>query len=342
MPDRENHSDWGLQVDWLLQYLLEHGVTQAEISPVLSRDIQISRGSFLPIDDYLLLLAWGVDRLADPHLGLAISEQLQADHLGIYGYLIKNSPTVGALCEAAEDYQPIFMRGMGFVFVTTARQLEIQWHIYRPDSQGVKQDVEFTLAAFLRLLRLELGDTLSPLQVNFKHSGSQPLERYRQTFGSDVYFGAAHNSLVFGSDLLRVPLSDSDPKLLAILKEQANALLEQWESQHSLVGKAKFLIATSLDDEHGLGGMEILANHLHITGRTLNRRFKKAGTSYQKLREEVIVETAKQALAGSDASITVIAGKLGYSESSAFVRSFKRLTGTTPSAYRSHARQSFV
>jgi len=73
---------------------------------------------------------------------------------------------------------------------------------------------------------------------------------------------------------------------------------------------------------------------LHITTRTLNRHFQQHGTTYKKLREEVIVELAKESLANTDASIIAIAGKLGYAETSAFVRAFKSMTGTKPAAYR--------
>ena len=79
---------------------------------------------------------------------------------------------------------------------------------------------------------------------------------------------------------------------------------------------------------------------LHITTRTLHRHLRQKGTNYKKLREEVIVELAKRSLADTDASITVIGNKLGYSESSAFVRAFKRMTGTTPAAYRKKALQN--
>jgi AraC-like DNA-binding protein len=45
-------------------------------------------------------------------------------------------------------------------------------------------------------------------------------------------------------------------------------------------------------------------------------------------------------LANTGASITAIGGKLGYTEASAFVRAFKRMTGTTPVAYRKKVRQN--
>ncbi len=345
MTDIESKSGWGMQVDWIMDYLLDKGVADSEISAVLSRDIGRSHGRlFLPIDDYLMMLAWGADRLGAPHLGLDIAQEMQAHDLGIYGYLIKNSPTVAALCDATEHYQPIFMRGMGFTFFTTVEEFEAQWHICRPYSEGVRQDVELSLAGFLRMLRLKLGDSLNPLRVNFKHRGQAPLQYYRQIFKSDVYFEQEQDSLVFNAGLLCCPLGDSDPRLLAILKEQADTLLQQWQAKRSLVDQARFLIASSLENESAQpgGGMETLANRLHTSSRTLNRRLAKEGTSYQSLREEVIEQTAKQVLAGTDASIAIIAAKLGYSESSAFVRAFKRLTGMTPVAYRSQARQNFV
>jgi AraC-like DNA-binding protein len=79
---------------------------------------------------------------------------------------------------------------------------------------------------------------------------------------------------------------------------------------------------------------------LPLTTRTLNRRLQQNGTTYKKLREEVIVELARQSPANTEASITAIGGKLSYMEVSAFVRAFKRTIGTTPVAYRKEVRQN--
>ena len=114
--------------------------------------------------------------------------------------------------------------------------------------------------------------------------------------------------------------------------------MQKWQAKEDLVEQTKFLITTSLETEDA--GAEPLAKMLHMTTRTLNRHLRQHGTTYRKLREEVIVELAKQSLANTDASITVIGGKLGYTEASAFVRAFKRMAGTTPVAYRKKARQN--
>ncbi len=47
------------------------------------------------------------------------------------------------------------------------------------------------------------------------------------------------------------------------------------------------------------------------------------------------IELACQKLTGSDASLVEIALSAGFSEQSHFSRTFKRLTGLTPSEYRS-------
>ena len=116
-------TDWGIHVEWLVDYLHLNGVALDEMSGILGRKIGNPLHCFLPIDDYLKLFAWGAERLSAPHLGLDIADQMQGSKLGIFGYLIQNSPTVVALCENIERYQPIFMRGMEFSFRTSARQL---------------------------------------------------------------------------------------------------------------------------------------------------------------------------------------------------------------------------
>ena len=338
MAVADDQTNWGIHVEWLVGYLLQAGISLEEMSAVAGHRIVNANDVYLRIDDYLHLFGWSADRLSAPHLGLDISDRTQAESFGILGYLLKNAPTVAVYCEMLERYQSVLMTGMQFTFSTTGREFEVQWEVFRPPSEGVRHDIEFSLAAFVKLLRDALGESIGPRKVFFTHARKEPQARYAKTFGSEVMFNQDKNCLFFDANLLGMPLSDSDPQLLTILREHADTQLAQWKVSENLVEQAKFLITTSLDTQDA--GAERLAQMLHITPRTLNRYLRQKGTNYKTLREEVIVELAKQSLANTDAGITAIGGKLGYTESSAFIRAFKRMTGITPAAYRKKVRQN--
>jgi AraC-like DNA-binding protein len=331
-------TNWGIHVEWLVGYLLQAGISLDEMSAAAGQRIDDATDVYLRIDGYLHLFGWSADRLSAPHLGLDIADRAQAESFGILGYLLKNAPTVAAYCEMLERYQSVLMTGMQFTCRATGRQFEVQWEVFRPPSEGVRHDIEFSLAAFVKLLRDALGESIGPRKVFFRHACKEPQSRYAKTFGSSVLFNQDENCLFFDANLLGMPLSDSDPQLLAILREHADTRLEQWEVSENLVEQAKFFITTSLDTQDA--GAEKLAQMLHITPRTLNRYLRQKGTNYKTLREEVIVELAKRSLANTDAGITAIGGKLGYTESSAFIRAFKRMTGITAASYRKMVRQN--
>ncbi|MGA9526123.1 MAG: helix-turn-helix transcriptional regulator, partial [Myxococcaceae bacterium] len=80
--------------------------------------------------------------------------------------------------------------------------------------------------------------------------------------------------------------------------------------------------------------LEAIASQLAITPRTLQRRLKEHGTTYQLLLEELRRELALRYLRDHGLEISEVAFLLGFSEPSAFHRAFRRWTGTTPLSFR--------
>jgi AraC-like DNA-binding protein len=73
--------------------------------------------------------------------------------------------------------------------------------------------------------------------------------------------------------------------------------------------------------------------------RTLSRRLDAEGTSFRQILESVREELALAHLRNAAVEIGEVAFLLGYSESSAFHRWFKRRTGRTPLEFRREAGQ---
>ena len=80
--------------------------------------------------------------------------------------------------------------------------------------------------------------------------------------------------------------------------------------------------------------LEVIAEVLHITPRTLQRKLQQEGTTFRGLTDAVKQELAETLLGNRDLSIADIAYKLGYYEPTSFQRAFRQWTGTTPMEFR--------
>ncbi len=81
-----------------------------------------------------------------------------------------------------------------------------------------------------------------------------------------------------------------------------------------------------------------VAKHLQMTPRTLQRRLADEGQSFKSLLDDFRYQLALQLLDAGDLTIQEIAHQLGFSETSAFHRAFRRWTGSTPVQFRGRQR----
>ena len=85
----------------------------------------------------------------------------------------------------------------------------------------------------------------------------------------------------------------------------------------------------------GFPSIDAAADVMHMTKRTLIRKLKEEGTSYQKLKDRVRRDRAIYLLTKHTLSVGEVAEKVGFSDSAVFARAFKSWTGSSPREYRS-------
>jgi AraC-like DNA-binding protein len=116
---------------------------------------------------------------------------------------------------------------------------------------------------------------------------------------------------------------------------QAVRLCERAEARRQSDGDvAQRVLDRLLDRQGDYPSLSEMAKDLYMSNRTLIRKLKAQGTSYQMLLDDVRQELAVWYLRQSDLSVEAIAERLGYRDTSNFSRTCKRWFGLTPRAIR--------
>ena len=100
----------------------------------------------------------------------------------------------------------------------------------------------------------------------------------------------------------------------------------------SLSSRLRGLLSTELAS--GQPDLERLAGRLGVSPRTLQRRLRNEGSSFQRAVDEFRREMAASLLDNRQLAIKEVAFLLGYGDLSSFYRAFRRWHDTSPRSYR--------
>ena len=157
-------------------------------------------------------------------------------------------------------------------------------------------------------------------------------EGLKRVFQCPVEYGAEQNELLFAAEYLELRLVHTPESLGEFLSNAIYRLIALSSKPASTTAAIRSLI--KMDFAEGLPSFEQMAENLHMSESSLRRRLIKEDTSYQNIKDQVRCEIAVEHLRYDKIKINELAGVLGFTEPSSFVRSFRSWTGLTPKAYR--------
>ncbi|MEO1214948.1 MAG: helix-turn-helix transcriptional regulator [Bacteroidota bacterium] len=131
---------------------------------------------------------------------------------------------------------------------------------------------------------------------------------------------------------MKIQFSPDNPRLLQIFDRHAQNFLVSQTENDTYTSKVNRLLVNQLKND--APGIEVVADHLSMSVRSLQMKLKEEGTSYQKLLNAVRKNFAIAYLRERKVSKGEIAHMLGFSEISVFSRTFKKWTGKSPSEYQ--------
>ncbi len=274
-------------------------------------------------------VAWAeaIRASADPTLALRIAEATPPGAFGIVEYVCRSAPTLRAALTQWVRYLGILDDAVEVALVSvgdghTALRVVVESEAPAPASH------ELCFALVVQNARALLVRGFTVAEVRFTHAATDAQrERHRAFFAAPVRFRARHTELVLRDEVLDRPLATADPNLLSILLPTAEAQRGRQRPHPPLTEQVRRALAAALSSDDAQ--LEGVARRLGLTGRSLQRRLRDEGTSFQLVRDGMRRELADRYV-GEGMSFAEISFLLGFSEPSAFFRAFKRWTGLTP------------
>lgn len=199
------------------------------------------------------------------------------------------------------------------------------WLRRTPVFQGEQrswQVEQYMLQNFIQIIRICGGEDWVPAEVMINSRNSpQPVPEEWQ--GIRFTWGQKFTALKFPGTILELP-----PRPENSIESTTDGGRPGDLSRVSMKG----LVGRQL--ESGKATLDNAANELGISSATLKRRLHRIGTSYSELLESCRIEKAKTRLLGTRVSVNQLSHDLGYRFPQNFTRSFKRVTGMTPTEFR--------
>jgi AraC-like DNA-binding protein len=265
----------------------------------------------------------------DPAITLKIGERAAMQNFSDLGYATRLSPNLAAVIDANVQIQILRQSMFQSVFEPDKIQPVLRWSLHSELVESYAPIIEFSVATFARLSRQILGEPLSLRGLDFQHAARFDVVHYEQIFGCKVRFSMPETRMEMAARQLFRPSRHANAALLEAATERYRQPAS-WVSQglrHT--GYSYFYLSNELDKSPPT--LDRMASSFGMTERSLRRKLLEEGFPFRNLLTRVRQDMCVLYQMEGTRSLSEIALLLGYSDLSAFSRSYKRWHGYAPS-----------
>lgn len=298
--------------------LRDTGIRAADLSDqtseiTLSQEIALIRNIVRGVED-------------EPGQGLLAGLMCHATSLGVLGFAIMSSPTLGHAIDIA-------LRHVDLTYTVANHSIRMvgneAW-IERDDRALPDEIRSFALERDLGAISTVQQDLMSikppVLRVEVSLRAHPIYEMFGAVIGvDDIRFGCDHSTMIFAASALDLPLPQANIGVARYYEQQCEELCERRRSRIGVSGQVRKLLIR----RGGVADQTHIAADLDVSVRTLRRRLADEGTTFRELSNETVGMLAEELLV---AGLTVeqVADRLGYSSVSAFGSAFRSWKGQSP------------
>lgn len=319
-------------------YLERHGVPRAVLCAALAIEPRLLDSPNTRLPGSLVERMWIVaEKLTGDHdLGLHTAESFNPGALNILGYVILSCETAAEAIDRLARYAGLLNEGLRVRLEPRGAECACRFEAVTTFDNYLlrtpRQPMEAMAAGLVATIRRLTVPHVEPLTITFHHAAPASTAEHARILGPHVSFGADADAVIYRTADLDTPLLSANPALLAAFEPLAQESLDMSDGTGTVSRQVVRML------EHRIKGivptLEEAAMALAMSTRSLQRKLRDEGITYQQIVDDVRSRMATQHLSKPGTTAAEVAFLLGFSEPSAFARAFRRWTGTTPGSVR--------
>lgn len=295
---------------------------------------------YMPLRNYIDCQEIAAQRLERSDFGLLFGQMQTITMLGPLAIGVVNSSTARDGIELCARYLHVHNPAATMSLSPMPRSecdfLGFSVDVRRPARR--EQNAERAISSFHKSLSQIGGDDYRPREVWFMHEPLSALKVYRDVFGVVPKFGKPLMGIAIERNVLDAWRPGHSPQLRGLAENFLRSLSPARSDSFTL--RVRNMMRGLL--RGGECTPERTASSLGLHERTLQRRLKAEGSSFEKIKDDVRRELGETLLAQSNVSLSQIALMLDYADASAFSRSCRRWFGETPREVRRKLLQGAI
>lgn len=296
----------------------------------------------IPLARYIALFRSAIELTGDPALALHFGERVRMQDISIVGLVCEVAETTADVGRQLNRYAPLMLdegAGKSPLLVRAGPGPGGLWMEIASETWANNPlMIEAELTRLVCNTRATFGQVAAfqamrfPLAAHFTHIEPSYRAEYERIFRAPVMFSSDRNALVLDPAFVLLKQPVMNRYVFGVLSEKADALLKELQASKSVRGRVESLLMPILHT--GEAGMDTVAVKMGLSRRTLLRKLKTEGTTFEAVLDELRHKMALNFLSGKKVSVNETAYLVGFSDPAAFSRAFKRWTGTSPGAIR--------
>jgi AraC-like DNA-binding protein len=327
---------------FVLQGMTEQGIPEAE----LFKDTQLDRqslesGESITMDGFVQFLLNAESASHDPRVGLMIGRRSNILVLGPAGIAAAGAPTLRQGLQALEAFSRVHVSYLAIELKSHLQGLSLRIRFLQDLRSTERFHIESAVLLFQNYLETVIGHLITDAHYHMPFSKPDYANEYPELIHSPISFDAAEAILEVPRRVLDIPSPFFDKMVWQqsqrLLSERIKELTDEDADGTPYTHHVQALLQ---GQEPPLPNLNYIADQLHVSERTLNRRLQQEQTSFREIKAALTHHWAQQYLQDSQLSIDAIASALGYQDTANFRRAFRIRQKISPRAFREKMQEA--